>query len=378
MKLPLWHALSARMVVLALCAGVALSVCAESDKVTLVNKTVKSGKITKDDKDGLEIELGDGKGGGGARQTFTSADIADVDWDSSAEGFHEGVTSFRRGAYSSAAESFQSILDQKELLDQVRPIARPYVYFMFAESKYRGGKLAEAQAAYQKLISAFPASRYVSFAITNLADSAIQSKAFDQLTPLLAVLRQGGNDQKQLADFYEGEALMAQNKPAEAAKKYANATGGPVPRVKAMALVSQARSLMVTKDSSKARDLAQSALALNPPEGVAAAAHSVLGDAILADIEGKKLAGVALQDALLDAVLEYMRVQNQYPADAKTEGYAIFQAADCFRRLSKLPGRTNGEDQGRAVALLGRLASERRFASTEFPNKAVKQLDDMK
>ena len=116
MKLPLWHALSARMVLLALCAGVALSVCAESDKVTLVNKTVKSGKITKDDKDGLEIELSDGKGGGGARQTFTSADIADVDWDSSAEGFHEGVTAFRRGAYSSAAESFQSILDQKEVL----------------------------------------------------------------------------------------------------------------------------------------------------------------------------------------------------------------------------------------------------------------------
>lgn len=379
MKVSLCNALNARIVMMALCVLIGTSFCAESDKVTLVrNKEVKSGRITKDDKDGLEIELSDARGGSGARQTFMTADIADVDWDLSAEGFHEAITAFRRGAYASAAETLQGIVDQKEALDSVRPVARPYVFFMLAESKYRGGKLPEAMAAYQKLIATFPSSRYVPLAITNMADAVIQSKMFDKLPPLLATLREGGNDQKQLADYYEGESLMAQNKPGDAAKKYGNAAQGGVPRVRAMALVGQARCLMASNDAGRARDAAQTALTLSPPEGIAASAHSILGDAIVADADSKKLSGTPLQDALLDAVLEYMRVQNQYPTDARTEGYAIFKAAECFKRLGKLPGRTAGEDQGRAVALLGRLASERRFANTEFPSKAMKQLDEMK
>ncbi|MEI6234482.1 MAG: tetratricopeptide repeat protein [Planctomycetota bacterium] len=378
MKVSQWHALSARMVLVGLCAVAAGAICAETDKVTLVTKEVKQGRITKDDKDGLEIELADGRGGRGALIPITSAAISDVDWDVSAEGFHDAVMSFRRGAFGAAADSLQAIIDQKELMDQVRLVARPYVYYLFAECKYRGGKMGEAMTAYQKLISTFPASRYVALAITNMADSAIQAKTFDKLAPLLVILRDGGNDSKQLADYFEGESLFAQNKPAEAAKKYSNAATGLVARVKAMALVGQARCNMIANDSAKAREAAQSALALTPPEGVAASAHSILGDAIVADADSKKLGGAQLADALTDAVLEYMRVQNQYATDARSEAYALFKAGECFKRLAKLPGRTAGEDQSRAVMNFSRLSSERRFAATEFANKASKQLDEMR
>jgi len=342
-----------------------------------VTKDVKQGKILKDDKDGVEIELGDGKGRGGI-VPIASALIADIDFDVNAEGFRDAVTAFKRGSYTSAAEGLQGLLESKETLDTVRAVARPYVYFLLAESKFRGGKTAEAITAYQKLITTFPDSRYVAFAVTNMADLAIQTKAFEKLPPLLATLRAGSNDSKQLADYYEGESLMAQGKPADALKKYTAAAGGTAARVKAMALVGQARCYIAANEAGKARDAAQNALNLSPGDSVAAAAHSLIGDAILADADNRKVGGMQLSEALMDAVLEYLRVQNQYPADARAEGYAVLKAGECFKRLAKLPGRTAGDDQSRAVMMFSRLASERRFANTEFPNKAFKFLDEMK
>lgn len=376
MKVSPWSAWKARLIVVAFCAivGTRQARTAENDKVTLVkNKEAVTGKITKDDKDGLEMEVG-----GGARRTFNSAEIADVDWDISTEGFRDAVNSFRSGSYSTAAEGLQAIIDQKEVLDQVRAVARPYLLYLYAECKFRSGKAQEAAAGYQRLISTYANSRYTPMALTNMADAAIQSKAFDKLPALLAHLREGGPDQKQMADYFEGEALMAQNKPAEALKKYANAATGIVPRVKAMALVGQARCLIAAGDAAKARDAAQAALNLTPPDSVSAMAHTIIGDAIVAEADAKKTTGTPLQDALLDAVLEYLRVQNQYPTDARTEGYAVLRAGECFKRLSKLPGRAAGEDQARAVALFSRLSGDRRFANTDFPNKASKFLDEMK
>ncbi len=366
---------SARM---CLVLGLALTACqllAEADRVTLANraKEVLLGKITKDDRDGLEIELSVGK------RTLNSSEIADVDWDIGTEGFHEAVTAFRGGSYSHAIDNLQDIVDQKEHMDQVRAVARPYVQYLYAESKYRAGKASEAMAAYQKLIETYPKSRYVAFAITNMADSAIQAKAYDKLPPMLALLREGGPEQKQVADYFEGEALLAQNKTAEAQKKYASASTGGTPKARAMALVGQARCYIALNDAARAKETATAALALTPPEATAAIAHNIVGDAILADAESKKLGGTQLQDALLDAILEYMRAQTQYQVtDPRVEGYAVLKTAECFQRLSKLPSRAGNDDHGRATALFSRLTSERRFASTDFPNQAFKHLDEMK
>src|SRR2546421_653448 len=104
---------------------------AEADKVTLVkNKQVIAGKITKDDRDGLEMDTGQGK------RTFNSAEIAEVEWDVTDDNFHTAVSAFRSGAYNRAADVLQDILSSKETLDRIRPIARPYVFYLFAECKY--------------------------------------------------------------------------------------------------------------------------------------------------------------------------------------------------------------------------------------------------
>lgn len=343
------------------------------DKVTLVkkNETV-AGKITKDDREGLELELK-----GGAKQTFKSSEIADIEWDIAEEGFHEGAAEFRKGSYDRAADSFGGIVTQADSLKRVRPVAQPYLFYMYAESLYRSGKAADAYAAYQKLIDTFKTSRYAPFALSNMADAAIQAKAFDKLPALLKQLADGGGEQKALADYYEGEALTAQGKPKEAIAKYMSAAAGAGGKTKAMALVGQAKAQAAAGDLPRAKDLAQQALSQNPPERMASRAHALIGDAILAEVESKKLGGTQLQDALLDAILEYMRVQNQYASDAATEGYALLKIGECFKRLSKLPAREQSDDAERAKSTFVKLSSDRRFAGSELANKAFKHLEEM-
>src|SRR5205085_3805171 len=122
-------------------------------------------------------------------------------------------------------------------LGRVRAIARPYILYMYAESLYRAGNLPQALAAFQKQIEASKTSRYVPFALANMADAAIQSKAYDKLQPLLNQLREGGPEQKQLADYYEGESLLAQGRAKDAVTKYTNAAGGATGTMRAMALL---------------------------------------------------------------------------------------------------------------------------------------------
>ena len=359
------------------CIFSVLQARAEADKVTLVRaREVVVGKITKDDRDGLEIEIRDRSGA--AKRTFNSNEVAEIEWDVSEEGFHEGGAAFHNGSFERAADLFGGIANQPDAMNRVRAIARPYVLYMHAESLFRAGKAADAYTAYQKLIEGAKNSRYAPFALSNMADAAIQAKTFDKVPALLAQLREGGPEQKQLADYYEAEALLAQGKAKEAATKYMNAVAGGPGRIRAMALVGQARAQAASGDSVKARELAQQALTLNPPDLTAARAHVIIGDAALSDADSKKLSGTQLQDALLDAILSYLRVQNQYPADSATEGYALLKIGECFKRLSKLPSRAASDDRERAMSAFGRIASERRFANSDLPNLASKHMEEMK
>ena len=359
------------------CIFSVLQARAEADKVTLVRaREVVVGKITKDDRDGLEIEIRDRSGA--AKRTFNSNEVAEIEWDVSEEGFHEGGAAFHNGSFERAADLFGGIANQPDAMNRVRAIARPYVLYMHAESLFRAGKAADAYTAYQKLIEGAKNSRYAPFALSNMADAAIQAKTFDKVPALLAQLREGGPEQKQLADYYEAEALLAQGKAKEAATKYMNAVAGGPGRIRAMALVGQARAQAASGDSVKARELAQQALTLNPQDLTAARAHVIIGDAALSDADSKKLSGTQLQDALLDAILSYLRVQNQYPADSATEGYALLKIGECFKRLSKLPSRAASDDRERAMSAFGRIASERRFANSDLPNLASKHMEEMK
>ena len=215
-----------------------LAVHAEADKVTLIKgKEVVSGKITKDDRDGLEIEMRE-KGGGGtrARRTLNSNEILDVDWDLADQDAAEALRSYKQGAYSQAADTLSGIVGQKDTLERMRPVARPFLVYAYAESLMRSGQASKAFPIYQNLIENYKTSRYAPMALTSMATAAVQAKAFDKLPALLAQLRDAGGEQKQRADLLEAEALLMQGKAKDALSRYSSAAAGSTGAVKAQAL----------------------------------------------------------------------------------------------------------------------------------------------
>src|SRR5208283_5727538 len=98
------------------------------------------------------------------------------------------------------------------------------------------------------------------------------------------------------------------------------------PELKGMALMGQAECAVSLGKLTDARDKAQKALASNPPASVSAAAHLVIGEALLAEIDTQKPIGGELENKLVDAVLEFLRVHLLYPGDRATEPKAIFKA----------------------------------------------------
>jgi len=299
----------------------------------------------------LEIEVSEKGRNTGAKRTLSSDEILDVDWELADDSALEGMRAYKQGAYARAADSLSGVAGTKEALDRMRPVARAYLVYIYAESLLRSGKAAQAYPVFQSLTETYKTSRYAPMALNNMAMAAVQAKAFDKLPPLLAQLREAGGDQKLRADYLEAEALLAQGKAKDALAKFSSASIGNS-SVKALALTGQAKAAAALNDFSKAREAAQSVLNASPTTDLAAEAHAILGDAIMADIETKKPTGGALQDALLDAALEYLRVQNQYPARADTEGRALLKAGECFQKLSTLPHAFgNRRPRTRAVPL---------------------------
>jgi hypothetical protein len=121
--------------------------------------------------------------------------------------------------------------------------------------------------------------------------------------------------------------------------------------------------------------LAQQSLAAEPPASVAGAAHLIIGDAIVAEVDKAGANVPNLQEKLMDALLEYVRVFEQYKGDPRTEPEAMLKAGLCLQRLSKLPNR--GGDKHRAQYLFNKLNSEPRFRATRFAQQAQEALRKM-
>jgi predicted Zn-dependent protease len=236
----------------ALLALVACQARAESDKVTVLSgggkQEVVTGRINKDDRDGLEVEVKDARTGAVAKQTFNTSQVVAVEYDVPDENYHDAVTAYRINDFSTASTSLANLIGDKDAIEKVRPVVRPYIQFLYAECLYRKGKVAEAFTEYDKFVKGFKNSRYVPLALGSMTEAAIRAKAFDKLPALLTQLRDGGGDQKQMADYYEAEGLMAQGKAKEALSKYGTAASGSVVRIKALAFVGQARAMADTGD----------------------------------------------------------------------------------------------------------------------------------
>jgi TolA-binding protein len=356
----------------------AVSVQAIEDHVTKVkNNEQVSGRVKKADLTGVEIEIKDPKTQQLATVTLASAEIQDIDWDVNDQDFRQGMAAYDGGGFVLAAQRFQGIVNDPESLQAIRGEVRPALYFYLAESLYRSGKPNDAVPMFEKLMTDFKTSYYVPLAVGSVVDAAIQTNNLAKVPPLLAQLRALGGEQKPLADYYEGQMLLAQGKVKDADTRFAGAVSSSnVPSTKGMALMGQAKCAIAEKNLTKGRDLAQKALAAGPPPNVAGAAHLIIGDALLAEVEAQKPAGDVLQNKLMDALLSYMRVLEQYRGVVDTEAQAMLHAGDCLQRLSRLPNR--GADKHRAVYMYTQLMSEGRYRTTRYAAEAAEAMKTVK
>lgn len=365
-----WSGLRACVLGAALALGVAAGpLRGTEDRVTKVkNNEVIVGEVTRAELTNVDLRIKDPKTQAVARVSLAAAEIADIEWDVPILEWRTAMSDYESAQYAKAAQGFQGILTDQGELDKVRAPAKAPLYYYCAESLYRSGKSSEAVPLFEKMLSEFKTSYYIPRAVGSLVDALIQTKEFDKAAALLKQLRDLGGEQKPLADYYEGQIKLAQGRPQDAEKLFALAAGGTnVPATKGMALMGQAQCAIASNNLAKGRELAQKALAAGPPASVAGAAHLIIGEAILTEAETQRPAD--LQSKLMDALLEFERVLEQYRGDPRTEPQAMLKAGDCLVRLSRLPNR--GGDRYRAQAMYNRLINDPRYRNTRWGLQAA-------
>ncbi|HYF48168.1 MAG TPA: hypothetical protein VEJ63_02105 [Planctomycetota bacterium] len=352
---------------LALCA--CLSVRAEDKLILIKNNQVISGRIVKEDIENIQIEL---KGQGSV--SYKPSEVLDIEWGiTDPIDFRDGYNSFKKGAYGRAADTFGGLLKDEESMKTFPPQAKAYLNYIYAESLYRAEKPQDAMAAFEKFMNEFKTSSFTTAAVGSMVDCAIMTGDFGKVPALLGQLRQQGGEQGAQADYLEGKMLLAQKKPKDADQRFSKAAAAATTAsTRGLALMGQARVAVANADLTKARDLAQKALTANPPRVVAAEAHLVIGDAIVAEVDAKKPTGDELVNAYLDALLAYLRVPLLYDGDRATEPRAMYQAGDVLKRMSKLPNR--GADRIRAITVFTKLTQDGRYRGTEYAAKAAEAL----
>jgi len=342
------------------------------DRITKVkNNEVIVGEVKKAELTNVDMQVRDPRTQAVANVSLAAAEIADIEWDVPMLEWRTAMGDFESAQYTKASQEFQSIVSDPEAFEKIRAAAKPTLYYLCAESLYRAGKTSEAVPVFEKLLSEFKTSYYIPRAVGSLVDALIQMKEFDKAAALLKQLRELGGEQKPLADYYEGQIKLAQGRPQDADKLFVSAASGTnVAATKGMALMGQAQCAIASNSLAKGRELAQKALMAGPPASVAGAAHLIIGEATLTEVETERPPD--LQSKLMDALLEFMRVIEQYRGDPRTEPQALLKAGDCLARLSKLPNR--GADRYRAQQMYNKLINDPRYRNTRWGAQAAEAI----
>jgi tetratricopeptide (TPR) repeat protein len=361
--------------VLAVCAACASRA---EDKITLVKGEVFSGRVISENTEEIKCEMRDLKTAQMLPRQLRPSEVAEIEWDLDMTEWREASNAFKKGQYGKAADLISGIVGDKELLDQVRKEAKPYLYFMHAESLYRAQKTKEALDAFEKFMVANKTSIYVSQAFGSIIDAAILNKDSANAEKYLIEMRKGAGDQKALADYYHGKLLLkAQNKPQDADVKFQAAQkASAVQATQGMALMGQAECAIAANNLTKARELATKALSANPAPSVAAFAHLVIGNALMA--EADKAGAPASEQMLVDALLAFLRVPIQYSGNRDTEPEALFKSGECLQKLYKQYRQTRFNDRNRALYMYGKVADDTRYRGTSWAEQARKSITQLK
>ncbi len=352
------------LLVMALLFAFSFSTQAATDIVKTKNQTFRGLVLT----DSVtEVKIKNKLGGGTI--TPNVGDVISIQFDIGNGEWLRGIRERNRGAFASAAESFE-VLSGKDMLQSIRSVARPYAVYLWGDCLYRSGQPSKAVQAFQQFMKDYPTSRYVPLAVGSLVDSAIQTKNYKIVPPLLDKLKKLGADSRAKAFYYEGQMLLAQNKTDAANNRFnESASAAKDPETRALAKLGQARCAVLKNNLTKAKSMAEEALTSSDLPAVSGTAHMIVGKVLYA--EADKLTGEPAEEKYMDALMEFMRIPVLYSGDRRTEPEALYLAAQCFARLAKFPERS--KDRRRAKTMYATLL--KKYNGTRWAKMAQ---DDLK
>jgi len=163
---------------------------------------------------------------------------------------------------------------------------------------------------------------------------------------------------------------LVQQRTDEAARLFMKAaSAAPDEESQGLARLGLARCALLAKQYDKARQMGEQAITPKATPLVLAAARLMLGNVCFEQAQAAK------DDAglYLDAALEYLRIWTLYPGDERTEAEALYKAGECFRLLSRFPGRKG--DPARAAELYSAVSGK--YPGSIWAKSASKRLKGM-
>lgn len=266
-------------------------------------------------------------------ETIPVNDVVQIEWDNQPGGLSGLRTAEAAGRHNEAAEGYEKLLqDPKITNDNLKTDLKYFALRARGKNALSGSKddLEKAAANLEAFRTANPNS-YHYFELTELlVDLHLTGKAYDKAIAAIEDLRTAPwKDVKLTSNVAEARVMLAQDKPAEAAKLYdavlADAgTDASLRRLRIQAQMGKAAALQKTgKDEAALTALKQVVDDAEQSDGgVLAEAYVLQGDSYRALNQNK------------DALMAYLRVDILFPNETRHRAKALYYLSQLWASVN--------------------------------------------
>lgn len=237
-----------------------------------------------------------------------------------------------KGLYEPALKALERIKPERLARREVRQEAEFYRAYCTARLALAGsGEIVPAGKLMTAFVRDYPESHHILEAYQIVGDLLVAMGEYAKARPYYEkVAAAPWPDYKMRANVCVGEALLAENNPAEALKYFdavlqQNVEGALADAQRRLAILGKARCLAETGQAALAIKAVETQIARADPEDVSflAQAYNTLGVALLRDNRPR------------EAMFAFLRVDTLYSANREAHAEALYHLARVCRELRK-------------------------------------------
>jgi hypothetical protein len=311
-----------------------------------------SGKITRDDRDGVAIRMSSG-----ITPEFRREFVKKVEYECLASHYASGESLFDLGQYGLAQMRYAQAEEARDLAEW----AKQYVFRRLAQCHERlSGKEHDQKAVeyWEKTRNAVPAGKglFMREAVEGLLNGYAKLGLWDKASQMLAELEGMGDSEKLMARVYGAGINEKRGRFPEAADAYKKVSEGrPEPNVetKALALAGLARCSVEAKNWAEAVSASTKILAMEGqvPESALAVAFQVQGENKVRGLLGETPKALsedkAKTEKVIEGITDMLRAAIQYKGNAWAEQRALYFVGTLSEKLEKAGSGPEWQDRAR-------------------------------